>query len=135
MKRNTQQRMAIETVFEKADHPLSPHDVLERAKLIHPGMGIATVYRAIRSLLDENQIVPVEVSGRPPLYERADLEHHHHFHCETCGEVTPLGGCSLNANYKLPSGFDSVSHEVLFRGTCAGCSDQRKPSSPRKKRS
>lgn len=121
MKRNTQQRMAIETVLEAAEHPLSPHDIHDRATLILPGMGIATVYRAIRSLLDENQIVPVEVSGKPPLYERANLAHHHHFHCEACGEVTPLTGCSLSANYKLPRGFDAISHEVLFRGTCAGC--------------
>jgi len=125
--------MAIETVFEMADHPLSPHDVLAQARSIHPGMGIATVYRAIRSLLEDNRIVPVEVSGKPPLYERADLEHHHHFHCETCGEVTPLGGCSLSANYELPKGFDSISHEVLFRGTCADCGDQRASLSKKKR--
>ena len=134
MKRNTQQRTAIVDVFEAATHPLSPHDVLDRARKQQTGLGIATVYRTIRTLLDENRIVPVEVTGKPPLYERANLDHHHHFHCEACDEVMSLGGCSLSPSYRLPKGFSAVSHEILFTGTCAACSRQGAVSSSRKKR-
>ena len=72
-------------------------------------------------LLAEKHIVPIEASGKPPLYERADLAHHHHFHCERCDAVTPLKGCSLSAKYRLPKGYVASSHEILFSGTCPSC--------------
>lgn len=124
MKRNTQQRSTIASVFERATCPLSPRDVLERARADCPGLGLATVYRAIRDLLAAHLIVAVAVTDKPPLYERAGQEHHHHFQCLDCGEVTPLRGCSLNASYKFPEGFKVTSHEVLFSGHCPACDEE-----------
>ena len=43
MDRNTRQRQAIRQVFEDADRPLGPQEVLRASQTYAPGIGIATV--------------------------------------------------------------------------------------------
>ncbi len=119
--RHTPQRASIESVLNMAEGPLTPQEVLAQARKRCPGLGIATVYRAIRDLLEENRIRSIVVPGKAPLYERTDLAHHHHFQCESCGQVTLLEGCSLDAGYRLPRGFKALSHVIIFNGICPAC--------------
>jgi Fur family ferric uptake transcriptional regulator len=121
VKRQTQQRTAIVAAIEDMDCAFTPPEVLGRAQRACPGLGIATVYRSIRALVEEGRIRRVVVAGSAPRYERTNVRHHHHFHCESCGEMTPLEGCSLKQNYRLPPGFKASSHEVIFTGTCSNC--------------
>lgn len=122
-KRQTPQKAAMVTAIEDRDCAFTPQEILKQAQRICPGLGIATVYRLIRDLVAEGRIRRVVVAGGAPKYERTNVAHHHHFHCESCGEVTPLEGCSLEKNYRLPSGYKASSHEVVFTGTCPACAD------------
>ena len=121
--RQTQQRTAIVTVIEGMDCTFTPQEVLGQAQRACPGLGIATVYRSIRDLVEQGRVQRVIVAGSAPRYERANVTHHHHFHCGSCGEVTPLEGCALKKTYRLPSGFKASSHEVTFTGTCPTCAE------------
>lgn len=122
-KRQTQQRAAIVTAIEEMACAFTPQEVLDRAQRACPGLGIATVYRSIRALVEQGRIQRVVVAGGAPRYERTNVTHHHHFHCKTCGEVAPLEGCALKKTYRLPVGFKASSHEVTFTGTCPTCVD------------
>jgi len=122
-KRQTQQRTAIVTAIEGMGCAFTPPELLGHAQRACPGLGIATVYRALRDLVEEGRVHRVVVAGSAPRYERTNVAHHHHFHCESCGEVTPLEGCALNKSYRLPSEFEVSSHEVIFTGTCPTCAD------------
>ena len=122
-KRQTQQRTAIVTVIECMDCTFTPQEVLGRAQRACPGLGIATVYRSIRDLVEQGRVQRVVVASTAPRYERTNVTHHHHFHCESCGEVTPLEGCAVKKTYRLPLGFKASSHEVIFTGTCPTCAD------------
>lgn len=121
MARETKQRQAIRRVLDGADRPLSPAEVLTVAQAEVPGLGLATVYRTINALVEEGWLVPVEVPGRPPHYERAGKEHHHHFHCRGCGKVFELQGCPGNLKSLAPSGFRVEGHELTLYGVCPGC--------------
>ena len=66
MIRNTQQRDAISKVIETSPRPLNPKEICEEAQQRLPNLGIATVYRNIKSLLEEGKIVPVVIPGQPP---------------------------------------------------------------------
>jgi Fur family ferric uptake transcriptional regulator len=122
-KRQTLQKKAILAAVEDMDCAFTPQELLSRAKRACPGLGIATVYRSIRGLVEEGRLRGVVVPGSAPRYERTDAMHHHHFHCESCDDVTPLAGCSLKKDYRLPPGFKASSHEVTFTGTCPTCAD------------
>lgn len=122
-KRKTRQRMAILAAIKGIDCAFTPQEILDRAQRDCPGLGIATVYRSISELLDQGRIRGVVVADAVPRYERTDVKHHHHFHCASCGAVTPLTGCSLKEDYRLPPGFNATSHDVTFTGACPACSN------------
>src|SRR5688572_19131816 len=78
MDRNTTQRNAIRHALQETGRPLSPQEILETAQADVPGLGIATVYRTIKSLVAEGWLVPVELPGEPARYELSRIAHHHH---------------------------------------------------------
>ena len=120
--RNTRQRRAIREAFALADRPLNPNEVLELAATDEQGVGIATVYRNIKALVEEGWLTTVELPGESARYELAGKAHHHHFHCKGCGKVFELAGCLTGFKALAPPGFQVTGHEVLLYGTCQTCS-------------
>jgi Fur family ferric uptake transcriptional regulator len=121
VERNTRQKQAIRDAFERVGRPLSTEEVHAEAERASQGLGMATVYRSIRSLLEDGWLSVVDVPGRNPLYEIAGKAHHHHFSCTVCSRTFELEGCATIA-VKLPRGFKTSAHELTFFGTCANCS-------------
>jgi Fur family ferric uptake transcriptional regulator len=123
--RNTRQRRAIRDAFVTADRPLNPNEVLELAAAGHEGIGIATVYRNIKNLVEEGWLTTVELPGESARYELAGKAHHHHFHCRQCGKVYELSGCLSGFKAMAPEGFAVTGHEVLLYGVCRSCGEAR----------
>lgn len=119
--RDTAQRRAIRAALEAAGRPLGALEVLQAAKSGAPGLGIATVYRTLKGLVEGGEVAAVELPGEAPRYEFAGKEHHHHFLCGSCDKVYELGGCLGGLKGLLPRGFKLGSHELLLHGTCASC--------------
>lgn len=117
----TSQRTAIRDAFIEADRPLSPSEVLEEAQHHHRGLGQATVYRNIQSLVEEGWLTPVEIPGDSTRYEVSGKGHHHHFQCNQCKKLYEMTGC-LPFKPKLPRGFRLTGHEFFLYGLCADCS-------------
>ena len=121
MERNTRQRSAIREAIAQAERPLLPQEVLDAAQLQVPGLGIATVYRTVKAMLAQEEIVSVHLPGDNPYYEQAGLHHHHHFRCRKCDQVFELHGCPAGLTALTPKGFAVESHEITLRGLCASC--------------
>jgi Fur family ferric uptake transcriptional regulator len=120
-KRDTQQRRAIRSAIDESGRPLSPREVLAAAQRHHPSLGIATVYRTLKSWLEEGSLTQVDLPGEPPRYEAPGKQHHHHFHCRACDRVYELEGCPDGLKSLTPLGFSLESHEVVLYGRCASC--------------
>ena len=119
--RNTRQKAAIREAFLQADRPLSPEEAVSLAKDAVEEVSLATVYRNIRTLVEEKWLIPVEVPGQSPRYEVAGKGHHHHFQCSRCGKLFDLAGCEASVKLKLPPGFLATGHEFFVYGKCAAC--------------
>jgi Fur family ferric uptake transcriptional regulator len=124
--RDTRQKRAIRDVFDRIARPLSTDEVLEGAQTTIAGLGIATVYRSIRALVDEGFLEVVDVPGRVPLYERAGKAHHHHFLCTQCERVYELDGCTTEVKGALPRGFRATGHDVTIYGVCQACGREQR---------
>lgn len=119
--RNTRQKEAIRGAFVKANRPLSPEETLTLAQEQVSGISIATIYRNIGALVEENWLVPIALPGDTARYEVAGKEHHHHFHCNACGKVFEMKGCAVKLSTKAPRGFRVTGHEFFLYGVCATC--------------
>ncbi|QOI99347.1 MAG: transcriptional repressor [Phycisphaeraceae bacterium] len=126
MVRQTKQRSAIRSAILAAAGPLSAQEILHLAKRKVQGLGLATVYRSVKSMVDQGELVPVEVPGEPPRYEAAGKEHHHHFLCRSCSRLFDLQGCAGDFRSLLPAGFTLESHELTLVGVCAPCGKRRR---------
>lgn len=120
--RKTQQRAAIRGALEDAGRPLSPLEILASAQQAVPGLGIATVYRNVKSLLEEGWLKEVELPGAPSRYEVAGKHHHHHFHCRACDRVYEIDDCPGTLRDLVPRGFRLESHDLTLYGLCRLCS-------------
>ncbi len=121
MQRETRQRRTIRRILEEAGHPLSPKEVLDAAQHTVKGLGIATVYRNLRTLQDDGWIAVVEVPGDSPRYEVAGKDHHHHFLCRDCDKLFEVDGCPGNVRAVTPEGFELEGHDFLLYGLCRSC--------------
>jgi Fur family transcriptional regulator, ferric uptake regulator len=119
--RNTRQKEAIRSAFLTEDRPLSPEETLSYAQEQVEGISIATIYRNISTLVEENWLTPVSIPGESTRYELAGKEHHHHFRCNSCGKVYEMPGSVMTTKPKLPRGFRATRQEFFLFGTCPDC--------------
>lgn len=123
--RNTRQKTAIRLAFEHAGRPLSTGEVLDLAQSDVEGLGIATVYRNVKSLVDEGWLSIVELPGEAARYEISGKAHHHHFQCTVCGRVFELHGCLPGLERLAAAGFSVERHELVLYGSCPDCNSGR----------
>lgn len=126
MERSTRQRTAIRAVIDAAGRPLSPQEVLSAAQTEVPGLSQATVYRNLKSLVDEGDIAVVTLPGDSPRYESARHDHHHHFQCNECKRVFDVHDCPGDLARLAPKGFTVEHHELTLYGRCDECPPARK---------
>lgn len=128
-------------MIREAGRPLAPAEILDLAAARVASLSLATVYRQIRRLLDEDAIREVVLPGMPSRYEDAgttadaggdgtgeadtpEHDHHHHFfHCDRCDAVFPVEGCVGDVERLAPPAFKVRRHEVVLYGECERCAD------------
>lgn len=121
MERNTRQRASIRDAIAAAARPLLPQEVLDAAQSNVPGLGIATVYRNLKSLTEDGTLKEVKLPGENARYEIAGHKHHHHFQCLQCQKVFDVHACPGDLSGMAPEGFTVKDHELTLYGDCKDC--------------
>ncbi|MFG6414303.1 Fur family transcriptional regulator [Roseateles sp. DC23W] len=132
MERNTRQRTAIRQAIAEAARPLLPQEILQAAEVAAPGLSLATVYRNLRTLVEEGELLAVTLPGEVPRYELAGAGHHHHFQCDSCQRVFEVHACPGNLAGLAPRGFVVERHELTLYGRCSDCGDSKRPNAARR---
>ena len=123
----TRARRTVLTVLERErNRQLSAQDLHTRARLLQPGIGLATVYRTLAALADERLVdVVSREAGEAATYRLCSPGHHHHLVCSECGAVIEIRECDLRSlERRLTRSYDFriEEHAITFRGRCARCS-------------
>ena len=121
MERATRQNTAIREAIEAAGRPLSSTEVLDEARRHVAALGLATVYRNLKALLDAGEIQVVTLPGEAARYEMARRGHHHHFRCDVCQRVFDVHECPGDLAALAPPGFSVARHEITLYGRCSDC--------------
>lgn len=121
--RKTNQREGVIHVIKESAGPLTPQEILDRTQKNGANIGIATIYRTLKLMVEAKQIVIVTLPDGQTRYELAHLNHHHHFKCRLCQQIFDLEQCpiQIGKNIELPEGFTLEGHEITLFGLCKHC--------------
>jgi Fur family transcriptional regulator, ferric uptake regulator len=123
--RITEPRRAVMQVLDKAQRPLAPQDILEEAQVLHPNLGLVTVYRTLE-LFEALQLVRrVHRDGGCHGYLISTPGHRHILMCEDCGRAVEFSGqddlVSLIDRVEEHTGFAIEHHILQLSGLCPAC--------------
>ena len=96
-----------------------------RVRRRRPGVGIASVYRALETLVELGLVHRLELGTGGARYEpAAPNDHHHHLVCEDCGRIEAFRDDHLErviASVSKTASFRVDEHDVVLRGLCQSC--------------
>lgn len=122
--RRSPQRESIARAVRSIAGAFSVDALVRRVHESDPGIGAATVYRAVTSMVEHGYLESVgEHDGRTLYLHCGADEHHHHLVCTGCGSFTPVP-CPLDdhaIHHAAEQGFVITHHEVSVYGLCARC--------------
>lgn len=126
--RNTQQRKAVLAAVRALNgrHP-SAADIFTEVRRDHPQMSLATVYRALHALVEQNELMEMRVEN-VARYDAGPCAHHH-LVCRRCGTVVDVCSDTLPAialrqigrHLEKSSDFALDLHPIQFSGVCRTC--------------
>lgn len=125
----SRQRRAVLRAAAALGRAFSVDDLAREARRLHPGIGLATVYRAVAALCGQDLLEPVARRDGRTLYARCSgaAAHHHHAVCMSCGTVSEAG-CpvdELTLAQAVGGGFVVTRHEMSLYGLCGHCAAMR----------
>ena len=122
-------RMTVLAAFLSVESHVTVDAVYDEAKKIDPGIGQATVFRAMKLFRDAGLAREACHDDGGRQYEHAWRHaHHDHLSCVACGAVVefvdPAIEKAQEAVYKR-YGFGSTGHRLELFGLCPACSKKR----------
>jgi len=129
LKFTNQREKILETLYHSQEH-LTPEALHQLIKEKYPELnaGIATIYRTL-SMLEENEIVSsLSFGAQGKKYELGAKDHHDHMICTKCGEITEFVDDVIEIQqHKIAEGhgFKMQDHSMQIYGICKTCQEQQ----------
>jgi Fur family transcriptional regulator, ferric uptake regulator len=123
VKRQTKQRDEVRVALAGRDAFVSAQELHLELAQSGSGIGLATVYRALNSLVDEGVADALTREGQT-VFRACDPGHHHHLVCRECGVTIEIHADEVEAWAKRVAsdhGFVAARHVVDVFGLCPQC--------------
>ena len=122
--RVTRQRLLVLDALAREPHDATAQQLHERLRGAGRPIGLATVYRTLKSLADAGAIDALTHHRGETCFRLCGEGHHHHLLCSECHRVVELGGCDLDEwldRAAAAHGFVAREHRLEITGVCADC--------------
>ena len=118
--RNSKQRELIREIIKgRCDHPTAEM-IYFSAREINPTISLGTVYRNLKLLTDEKEIVTLETEDKRLHYD-GDISRHSHFICSKCGKIIDLFKPAPVPNELEEIGVKVSGEKCVYYGSCLEC--------------
>lgn len=122
--RNTQAKTVVIRIFTDTPIPLTLNDLYNRVRHKLPEVAYSTIYRIVKKMKNEQKLISLDFRDRGGRFEWAKRNHHHHFVCNSCGQITDIDDRLLNFRAQRiaqKTGFVIKRHAIELSGTCKTC--------------
>ncbi|MFQ5559297.1 MAG: Fur family transcriptional regulator [Nitrospinota bacterium] len=128
--KSSARRELILEVFLKEEGHISAEELYEKVKEKDPSIGISTVYRTMKILLEAGLAQQRRFSQGEARYEH-EFSHRHHDHliCTRCQKIIEFEEKNIEALQERIAqriGFTITSHRLDLFGVCADCNERKK---------
>jgi len=133
----TQQRQEIAEKFLGANRHLSAEELYQSIRRTHPEVGLSTVYRTLKLLVDAGLASRRDFGDGIMRYEPcSDEGHHDHLICIRCGAIIEFENQKIEALQKEVAalkGFTVTRHRLEIYGYCEKCRSSGRSQGQQKK--
>lgn len=123
-RRPTRQQAAVAELLGRSEDFTSAQTVHARLREAGEGVGLATVYRTLQSMVDAGTVDVLRTDEGEAVYRACSTHHHHHLVCRSCGRTVEVEGPAVEQwtdRVAAENGFSDVTHSLEIFGTCAEC--------------
>ena len=123
MARKSRQKEAIFKVLKGATSHPTAEWVYERVRREIPNISLGTVYRDLKLLKQEGEILELGLAGTQSRFD-GKAENHYHFRCLKCNHIFDVDGPvdkELDERLAQKAGFTVFEHRLEFHGLCKDC--------------
>ncbi len=102
---------------------MSAEEVYQKVKEVDSTIGIATVYRQLNKLVEQNRILRIRDKDQGYVYD-GNSKPHYHFHCRICDTYSDVWMTLTDEMIKhVEEELDAEieSHRIIFEGVCKHC--------------
>jgi Fe2+ or Zn2+ uptake regulation protein len=115
----TIQRTSILESIGDAGH-INIDDIYEGVKRQYPTLSLATIYKNIIMMQENNVIVEVPMNGEKSKYE-LKKEEHMHLICQACGDIKDTEITSATKEALVIENFQLKASQINLFGLCEQC--------------
>ncbi len=115
----TIQRTSILESIDNAGH-INIDDIYDNVKKQYPTLSLATIYKNIIMMQENNVIVEVPMNGEKSKYELKKDEHMHLI-CEACGHIKDTEITSATKEALVIENFQLKASQINLFGLCEQC--------------
>ena len=119
MRYSRQRELITDIIKNRKDHPTADM-IYALAREIEPNMSLGTVYRNLKLLADEGDIITLETEDKRLHYD-GDTSRHSHFICSKCGKIVDLFKPSKAPEELIELGLTIESEKCVYYGKCCDC--------------
>ncbi|MCG6566598.1 Fur family transcriptional regulator [Tessaracoccus sp. Y36] len=123
--RQTWQRAAVRDLMERVEEFRTAQQVHDLLRDDGAKVGLATVYRALQSMADADEVDVLRTPEGELAYRACSSGHHHHLVCRSCGHSVEIQADEVEEWAALMArkhGFTDAGHELEIFGLCRDCS-------------
>lgn len=129
MRSSRQRDVVLETVRSTFEHPTAEW-IFRKARKRLPRVGLGTVYRNLKALVDEGLIREVRRADEAVRYD-GNTGEHYHIRCISCSRISDLPVSvdrAIEHRARYATNYSIVGHEVEVHGVCPACRRASLPS-------
>lgn len=119
--RYSKQRQVVRDILKsRCDHPTADM-IFAAARETEPNISLGTVYRNLKVLSDEGEILTLETEDKKIHYD-GDTRPHSHFLCSVCGGITDIFEEPQIPKILSKNRFFVCDAKCVYYGNCNKCS-------------